>query len=308
MTRDVERPDWVPGELYPFRSHFLEIDGSNVHYVDEGSGPTLLFVHGNPSWSFLYRDIIIGLRDSFRCVAVDYPGFGLSTAGSDYGFTAAEHAGAVERLVVDVDLQDVTLMGQDWGGPIGLTVATRHPDRFRGFILGNTWAWPLNGIFHFEAFSRMMGNPVAKFWVRNANAFVNLMIPLGTASRPSGDVMRAYRGPFPDVEARTPTWEFARQLLRSEPFMRRLEEELPKLTHLPALFLWGGQDFALRKRVELPRLQRLFPHHETVVLERARHFFQEDAADDAASAIRDWMGRRGSGAAGSDRVGSETGA
>ena len=203
----------------------------------------------------------------------------------------------MERLVLDLELQGVTLMGQDWGGPIGLTVATRHPERFSGFILGNTWAWPLNGIFHFEAFARTMGNPLAKVWVRNGNAFVNVMIPLGTASRLPDDVMAAYRGPFAQVEARIPTWKFARQLLESAPFMRQLQEDLPRVTHLSALLLWGGKDFALRKRVELPRFERLFSNHDTVVLEEARHFFQEDAPDHAARAIREWMDTRRSGPA-----------
>ena len=86
------RPTWVDDELYPFRSRFVEIDGHVLHYVDEGEGPTLLLYHGNPTWSFLYRDVVAGLCDRFRCVAFDYPGFGLSSAAAGYGFTVAEHA------------------------------------------------------------------------------------------------------------------------------------------------------------------------------------------------------------------------
>lgn len=283
-----QRPSWVPEHLYPFESRFVEVDGSSVHYIDEGAGPTLLFLHGNPTWSFLYRNIVMDLRASFRCIALDYPGFGLSEARPGYAYTAAAHADAVERFVTELDLRDVTLMGQDWGGPIGLTVATRHPERFAGFILGNTWAWPLNGIFHFEAFARVMGSLPARLWIRNANAFVNVMIPLGTAKKLPVEVMDAYRGPFVDLDARRPTWELPKELLRSRPFMRTLEEDLARVTHLPVLFLWGGSDFALRRRVELPRFQGLFPHHHTVVLRRARHFFQEDAPDEAAEAIRAW--------------------
>lgn len=293
MTITTERPTWIPEHLYPFESRYRDIDGSRVHYIDEGTGPTLLFLHGNPTWSFLYRNIVLDLRDSFRCIALDYPGFGLSSARDGYDYTAEAHAHAVERFVTELDLHDVTLMGQDWGGPIGLTVATRQPERFNGFILGNTWAWPLNGIFHFELFGRVMGSTVGKLWIRNANAFVNMMIPLGTATRLSAEVMGAYRGPFADPDARRSTWEFPKELLRSQPFMQRLEDELPKVTQLPTLLLWGGGDFALRKRVELPRLEGLFPNHETVVLEGARHFFQEDKPGDAARAIRRWFtGRR----------------
>ena len=292
MQAETQRPDWIPEHLYPFESRHREIDGSRVHYIDEGSGPTILFLHGNPTWSFLYRNLVLELRDDYRCIAVDLPGFGLSTAAGGYGHTAPEHAEVVHRFVTEMDLQDVTLMGQDWGGPIGLTVATREPDRFRGFILGNTWAWPLNGILHFEFFARVMGGPVGRLLIRNANAFVNVMIPMGTASRLPAEVMQCYRRPFESLDARRPTWELPKELLRSEPFLRTLESALPRISQLPALFLWGGGDFALRQGVELPRFEKLFPDHETVVLENARHFFQEDAPEESVRAIRRWMSAR----------------
>ena len=149
------RPSWVPADLYPFASHFEDINGSRVHYLDEGAGPPLILLHGNPTWSFLYRDVIAGLRDRYRCIAVDYPGFGLSRAAPGYGYTPAEHAQAVEDLIVRLDLRGATLMMQDWGGPIGFAVATRHPDRFSAFVLGNTWAWPKAISVHHGMFSRL---------------------------------------------------------------------------------------------------------------------------------------------------------
>ncbi|MDQ4124814.1 MAG: alpha/beta fold hydrolase [Actinomycetota bacterium] len=285
------RPEWLPRDLYPFESRYVDLEGCTVHYVDEGSGPVILFLHGNPTWSFLWRGVIRGLSDSFRCIALDYPGFGLSWARPDYGYTAAEHAAAVDQFVTELDLRDVTLAAQDWGGPIGLTVATRHPERFRGFVLGNTWAWPVNGVFHFEAFSRMLGSPPGKAFIKHANAFVNVMIPAGTATRLPDEVMRAYRGPFATPASRRPTWELPREILRARPFLQALLDDLPKISDRPALFLWGGRDQALRKKVELPRFEQLFPNHETVVLDRAKHYFQEDAPDEAAAAIRRWMER-----------------
>ena len=110
-------PTWLPKELYPFQSRHLQVGQAVVHYIDEGSGPTLLLLHGNPSWSFLYREIIKGLRGDFRCVALDYPGFGLSVPPPGYGFTPAEHAEVVHRFVQQLDLRAVTMMVQDWGEP-----------------------------------------------------------------------------------------------------------------------------------------------------------------------------------------------
>jgi haloalkane dehalogenase len=106
--------------------------------------------------------------------------------------------------------------------------------------------------------------------------------------------MRAYRGPFADKRARKATWDFPRELLRSKPFMERIANEVDQVALLPTLFVWGGGDFALRKNVELPRFENLFPNHETVVIDHAKHFFQEDAPHDVARAIRNWMASRSS--------------
>ena len=102
-TDGTARPDWIPEDLYPFQSHYTDLDSARVHYVDEGSGPPLLLLHGNPTWSFLYRDVIAGLRDRFRCIAPDLPGFGLSEAGPGYGFTPSEHADVLEQLVLRLE-------------------------------------------------------------------------------------------------------------------------------------------------------------------------------------------------------------
>lgn len=283
----TERPAWVPERLFPFESRFVDLDGCRVHFIDEGSGPTLLFLHGNPTWSFLYRNIISRLRDRYRCIALDYPGFGLSTPRHDYGFTAAEHARVVEALLGRLGLSGITMMGQDWGGPIGLAVAGRQPEAFAGFVLGNTWAWPLNGDLYFEAAARAMSNPLARLVIVRWNAFVNVMIPLGTRTKPSREVMDAYRGPFRDAGERKPTAVFPQQLLGSRAFMDDVYRSLPQIAHLPVLFTWGRRDFALRARVELPKLQALFPHHDTLLLD-AKHFIQEDAPAEIADAIGRW--------------------
>ena len=129
-------------QLYPFESRWLESSVGRVHYVDEGNGTPILMCHGNPTWSFLYRHVIGELRDSFRCIAVDYPGFGLSDRPAGYGYTPGEQATVVGELVAHLNLQGMLVMGHDWGGPIGLSVACSDPDRVSGLVLGNTWFWP----------------------------------------------------------------------------------------------------------------------------------------------------------------------
>ncbi len=109
------RPSWLPRDLYPFEDRYIGLDGCHVHYADEVEGPVLLLLHGNSTYSFLYRNIIKGLRDRFRCIAPDYPGFGLSIPRKGYSFRPEEHSKIVQRLVLALDLSGVTVVVHDWG-------------------------------------------------------------------------------------------------------------------------------------------------------------------------------------------------
>jgi haloalkane dehalogenase len=287
-TNGPGRPAWVPDDLYPFESRYAHIAGSRVHYIDEGSGPPLLLLHGNPTWSFLYRDIVIGLRDRYRCLAVDYPGFGLSAAAPGYGFTPLEHAGALEQLLLRLDVTGVTMMVQDWGGPIGFAVATRNPERFAAFVIGNTWAWPKSDPGT-QLFSRLLGGPIGRRLIQQRNLFVERILPSGARRRTlSETVMNAYRGPFPTPASRRPTAVFPREILASRPFLAEVEAGLSLLGDRPALIVWPTNDVAFGDR-ERRRWEQLFPDHRTVSLEGAGHYIQEDAPDEIVTAIRSWQ-------------------
>jgi len=285
MSTNVRaRPNWLPERLYPFEDRYLD----GLHYVDEGDGPPLLLLHGNPTYSFLYREIIGALRDRYRCIAVDYPGFGLSSAPPGYGFTAAEHAGALERFVTELDLRDVTMMSQDWGGPIGFAVAGRQADRFAAFVIGNTWAWPMTDSRPARIFSKVMGGPIGGFFILRRNAFVERILPGGVKrAKLSDEVMEAYRGPFPTPESRRPVHVFPREIIAATPFLAEVERGLERLRDRPALLVWPDRDQAFGDR-ERRRWEELFADHRTVPLTGAGHYIQEDAPQEIATAIREW--------------------
>lgn len=121
---------------------------------------------------FLYRKIVVALRDEFRCVVPDYPGFGLSVHPSGYGYTPAEHAAVVGELVDHLDLDEMVVMGQDWGGPIGMDVASRRPDRVRGLVMGNTWFWPDDSRM-IKMFSKALGGRPLQRLIKRRNFFVS---------------------------------------------------------------------------------------------------------------------------------------
>lgn len=286
------RPGWVSGELFPFRSRFLALDGSTVHYVDEGEGPILLMLHGNPTWSFVYRDVILRLRDRFRCVALDYPGFGLSTAAAGYRYSPEEHAAVVATFVERLDLNGVTPVVQDWGGPIGLSAAARAPERYDGLVIGNTWAWPVNGDLHFELFSRLMGGFIGRALIRRLNLFVNAMIPAGHRRRKvSVEEMVHYRSALDTRARRHASAVLPQAITAGREFLAGVERGLAAVAHLPALIVWADRDIAFR-HAERQRWEALLPHHTTVALEGVGHYLQSDAPDEFADAIARWQAER----------------
>ena len=286
-TKSV-RPAWVDDDLFPFESRFVDVDGNTVHYVDEGSGPTLLLLHGNPTWSFLWREVISALRDDFRCIALDYPGFGLSTAKAGYRYLPEEHADVVTGFVDALGLSDVTLVGQDWGGPIGLAAVQRRTGAFDRLVLVNTWAWPVNGILHFEAFSRIVGGLPMRFLVRQFNVLVDAFIPTGHRRRtPTAAEMTHYRRAFDTADRRHACAVLPGQILASRAFFADVESGLASLADLPTLIVWGDADIAFRAQ-ERERLERAFPEHETVIVEGAGTYVESDAPEEFVAAIRNW--------------------
>jgi len=284
----AERSLGLAAGSFPLESRFVDVAGARLHYVDEGSGPILLMVHGNPTWSFLFRHLIPLLRDRFRCIAPDLPGFGLSTAPASYDLRPESDAEVLAAFVDRLALPSYTPLVQDWGGPIGLHLAGRFPDRVERLVIGNTFCWPVNGDLHFEAFSRLMGGPIGEFAIRRYNAFVNLLIPAGIKrERVTQETMEAYRRPLPTPERRMASHVLPRSILRSHEFLAEVEASLEALRSKQTLIVWGDADFAFRPK-ERQRFEGLFPNHRTVVLKGAGHFIWEDAPDDIAAAIREW--------------------
>ncbi|GAA5057698.1 alpha/beta fold hydrolase [Nocardia callitridis] len=284
------RPAWVDDTLFPFESHFLDIDGHTVHYVDEGSGPTLFLLHGNPTWSFLWREVISALRDDFRCVALDYPGFGLSTPKPGYRYFPEEHADVVTAFVDALGLTEATLVGQDWGGMIGLAAVQRRPDVFDRLVLVNTWAWPVNGDLHFEAFSRIVGSAPMRLLVRRLNLLVNAFLPNGHKRRkPTAAEMTHYRKALGTPERRQASAVLPQRVLGSRAFFTEVQAGLAKIAHLPTLIVWGDADIAMRAQ-DRERLEATFPEHKTVIVKGASLYVESDAPEEFVAAIREWTG------------------
>jgi len=285
-------PFRVPRELFPVEHRFINLDGSRIHYVDEGTGETLLLLHGNPSWSFLYRKIIAALKSDFRCVALDYPGYGMSDAPAGYGFTPKEHSDVLEKFVDRLALKELTIMVQDWGGPIGLGLGGRRPELVRRLIIGNTFAWPLDQEPRIRTFNWVMAGPIGTSLTSAFNFVPKFFFKRGLARQPDSEVLRMYLAPWHDPARRSAAVIAPRQLVAASAYLREVEGNLPKLADRPALIVWGTKDFAFRS-AERERFERAFPRHKTVLLDNASHFLQEDAGDQISESIKAFRSEMG---------------
>lgn len=145
MKTVPEVPAWVDVSLFPFASRWMEVGDGRMHYLDEGAGRPVVFVHGAPAWSFLWRGAIRALRDRHRCIVPDLLGYGLSEQPHGFSYHPREQARCLAALLAHLDVRDATLVVHDWGGPIGLAWALEQPGRVRDVVLFNTWLWSVRG-------------------------------------------------------------------------------------------------------------------------------------------------------------------
>jgi len=283
-------PPWRP-ELFPFTSRFVDVAGNLVHYVDEGGGPALLFLHPAPASSFMYREFVLRLRERFRCVALDYPGFGLSQAGRRFGYSLDEYAETVSRFVDTLQLRAITLVLHDAGGPIGLRAAAMAPDRYRAFVLSDTFGFPLREFRLVRAMLRFVSTSRT---VRHVNRRLNLLPWLVSTLAPlrrrlPADVRRTYRALFPTPESRDRILDLLRQLAQGEDFLERTEQGIAMhLRSRPALLMYGQFD-PVRLLGFMRRFERLFPNHRSRVIPWEGHFPHEGSPARMIAEIGDWM-------------------
>ena len=283
-------PAWLDRTEYPFESNYLDLEPGQLHYVDEGEGRPILFLHGNPTWSFLYRKVIEGLSEEFRCVAPDYFGFGLSDKPRHWSYRPEDHAQIVEQFVDELGLEDITLVVHDWGGPVGLSYAQNNPENVHSLVIANTWLWPVEQRLRYRAWSSLLGGPIGRYFGKRYNFYADRMIPMGFAdrSRLTETIKRHYSKPLANPEDRTGTWTFARELTGSSVWLSRLWEMRAAIAGKPALLCWGMQDRAFGIDA-LRTWQGLYPDARTVEFQDAGHYVQEEKGPQFAAEIRRFL-------------------
>lgn len=274
---------------YPFEPHWMEVEEGRIHYVDEGSGPPVVLVHGTPTWSYLYRRLIKALSSSYRVIAPDHLGFGRSDKPPDADYRPEAHARNLATLLERLDLVELVLGVHDFGGPIGLSYALERPDDVRGLVLFNTWMWSLEGTSA-EFMSRLFGTGLGRFLYTRLNLSPRLLLKaaFGDPTVLTADLHAHYLEPFPSPEDRIAPWVLARELAGSSSWYDRLWARRETIARKASLVLWGMKDPAFGTR-ELERWRGLLTNARVVELAEVGHFVQEEAPARVEAELREFL-------------------
>jgi haloalkane dehalogenase len=284
--------------LYPFSGRFLARPGGKLHYLDEGGGDPILMLHGNPTWSFYYRNLILALRGSHRCIAPDHLGCGLSDKPpeSAYDYTLKSRIEDVEALLDHLNLREnLTLVLHDWGGMIGMAVAARHPERIKRIIASNTAAFPLPKAKRLPRSLRIgRDTQIGEWLVLQKNAFCRAAARWCVTRKPlAPEVRDMYLRPYDSPEHRVAVLKFVQTIpLRPADagydIVRDTAASLKTFARTPTLLLWGMKDFVFDRHF-LAEWQHYFPHAETHAWPDCGHYLLEDATEEVIMRVREFL-------------------
>jgi haloalkane dehalogenase len=287
---------------YPFTSNYLDLDGLKYHYLDEGTGPTVVMLHGNPSWSFYYRNLVKELSNRFRCIVPDHIGCGLSDKPSDdrYDYTLPRRVADLEQLLDNLQLNEkITLVVHDWGGMIGMAYAVRHPERISRLVILNTGAFPLPKAKPFPLGLRICRDTwLGTLLVRGFNAFSRGAARVGCKENPmSAELRGLYELPYDSWQNRIATLRFVQDIPlvpgdRNYDLISNVANGIDQFADLPILICWGEKDFVFDRHF-LAEWKRRFPAAELHSYPEAGHYILEDRQDVVVPLISEFMDRTG---------------
>lgn len=284
--------------LFPYQRHYLDLNGNKLHYVNEGQGEPVVMVHGNPSWSFYYRNVIETLKSTHQCIVPDHIGCGLSDKPSDesYDYTLPQRIDDLEALLDQLNIkQNITLVVHDWGGMIGMGYAARYPDRIKKLVILNTGAFHLPKSKPFPWPLWICRNTfIGTGLVRGFNAFSSIASYVGVKRKPMPkDIRQAYVAPFNSWENRISTLRFVQDIPlkpgdRNYDLVTEISQSLPKFSQVPTLICWGLQDFVFDKHF-LAQWKQEMPHAQVHEFADCGHYILEDASEEVVGHIKQFM-------------------
>lgn len=289
MTLKTQAQSWLDTNLYPFESRYVDLKAGSMHYVDEGSGEVILFVHGTPTWSFLYRDFVRELSSDYRCIAIDHLGFGLSSKPDTFPGTPEWHAENLSEFIQKLDLRNITLVVHDFGGPIGLAAGIKNSGRVKRVVLFNSWLWATKDNPDVQKIDKTVNRWLGKFLYLNLNISPKVLLRKGFSDKKNltKAVHRHYINPFTDKDSRYSLLYLARALKGSSDWYTEQWQQIEKLSDKDWLILWGMEDeffppeYIQRWKSKLPAA-----HIKKLA---CGHFVQEEETREAIRMVSNFM-------------------
>ncbi|MES1168014.1 MAG: alpha/beta fold hydrolase [Oleiharenicola lentus] len=279
-------------EIYPFTPKRFATGSGDMSYLDEGSGDeAILMVHGNPTWSFFYRNVVLALRGRIRCIVPDHLGCGLSDKPQDYDYTLGSHVANLGRLIDSLNLRKIHLIVHDWGGPIGLGVCLPRHEKLGKVVILNTAAFADTVIPWRIRFCRI---PVlGELAVRGCNGFAGPATWMAVTKPLPDAVKRGFLFPYDSWANRIATHRFVQDIPRglgapNDAALAKVEEALPVLRNHPVKIIWGGGDFCFNRHY-FERWKGLLPDAGAEYLNEAGHYLLEDAQETVLSYIEQFI-------------------
>lgn len=287
--------------LYPFKSNFLNINGNKYHYLDEGQGDPVVMIHGNPTWSFYFRNLIIALRESFRVIVPDHIGCGLSDKPDDskYSYTLRERVSDLEKLITHLEINKrITFVVHDWGGMIGMVFATRHPEMIEKLVIMNTSAFHLPKSKKFPWQLRIIREtPLGSFLVRGLNAFCLSAASFCVTVKPlQPEIRKAYLAPYDSWKNRIAIMRFVENIpLRpgddAYDIVSEVEKGLELIKEKHILICWGEKDFIFDAHF-LNGFRERFPRAVVHSFPDAGHYVLEDKSSEITTLVKEFLESR----------------
>jgi len=287
-------------EHYPFKNNYLDLGGLKYHYLDEGDGTPVVMVHGNPSWSFYYRNLVLALRKNHRCIVPDHIGCGLSDKPADdaYDYTLPRRVDDLECLLTSLDLKEkITLVLHDWGGMIGMTFAVRHPEKIARLVILNTAAFPLPAAKPFPLGLRICRDSwIGTLLVRGFNAFSRGASIVGCKKNPLSPELRSlYQLPYNSWQNRIATLRFVQDIPlkkgdRNYDLVCEIAEKIGQFENLPMLICWGELDFVFDRHF-LAEWKKRFPDAKLHSYPEGGHYILEDMAEEVIPNIVNFLNK-----------------
>ena len=289
MSANHHAPKWLNNAEYPFKSNYIRLTAGKMHYIDEGKGDLLLFIHGTPTWSFLYRNFIKELSRHYRCIAIDHLGFGLSEASSSFSGTPEDHANNLSEFITTLRLQHITLVVHDFGGSIGLAAGIQHSHLVDKVVLFNSWMWETKNDPAIQKIDKLINGWLGKILYLNFNFSPKVLLKKGFANRNNlfKDIHQHYIKPFPTKASRIPLLKIAQALIGSSDWYQQQWEQLDKLANKNWLILWGMQDQFITTNF-LQKWKERLPHAKVKEF-NCGHFVQEESTDQAILEVYNFM-------------------